>query len=294
MIKYEMVKDKLEEILMDKRISKIDGILVVTDEVGYKGDDQVFPLHPENKFYLDQISDDKIRNAYVLEIGWGSGILSIGAIRKGAKEVVGLEINPRAKNYAGFNILLNGVEGRVSIRDGNQEEIFSPVRGEKFDYIISNPPFEPTPNNIDYYIHSSGGSYGLDFVKKIFRELNDYMTDRGHAQIVSFSPGNKAGPFMLKNLIKEYLPGKTNLIVERNPIRFNDFVERFVEIGKATSEQIKLMKERARQDKVSHLYLCMVHYEKGCNVLETVWCTKDYSNWDLPLNSKIPMGGRKK
>ena len=50
---------------------------------------------------------DKINGAEVLEIGVGSGVLSIGAIKAGAKRVTALEINPRTKIFARFNVMLN-------------------------------------------------------------------------------------------------------------------------------------------------------------------------------------------
>lgn len=65
-----------------------------------------------------------MRDAEVLEIDWGSGVLSIGAAR--AKRVTALEINPRAKNFAGFNFVLNGVEDKIAIVDG-QADVWQPV-----------------------------------------------------------------------------------------------------------------------------------------------------------------------
>lgn len=275
--------------LKNKRISKVNGFYVVTDKVDYNKHDQVFPLHPENQFYLDEINN-KIKNAKVLEIGLGSGVLSIGAIKAGAKNVVGLEINPRAKMFAGYNLLINNCEDRIEIRNGNVKDIFKSVKGERFDYIISNPPFEPTPPSVDYYLHSSGGIYGLDFVEKIFKDLDNYLSNNGCAQIVTFAPGNEKEPFMLIDLSKKYLNGKT--IIKVNPVsmKFNDFVDRFVEIGLANKKQIKLMKKVAEKDGISHLYLCMVHYKKGLVSIKTEPSKKQYKKWDLPIDSDVPMG----
>ena len=50
------------------------------------------------------------------------------------------------------------------------------------------------------------------------------------------------------------------------------------------------MKKQAAQDGVSHLYLCMLHYEKGPKQLQVTPTQKRYENWDLPLNSSVPMG----
>ncbi len=51
----------------------------------------------------------------VLDIGCGSGILSIICARLGGRRVVGLDINPAAVAGARRNVALNGLEGRVRI-----------------------------------------------------------------------------------------------------------------------------------------------------------------------------------
>lgn len=280
----------ISQTLQNKRVSQIGDFCVVTDRVDYDRPDQVFPLHPENQFYLDEIVEEKIKGARVLEMGIGSGVLSIGAVKAGAEKVTALEINPRAINYAGFNIVLNGLEDRVTIREGDREDIFKPIAGEKFDYIICNPPFEPTPHGIDYFIHSSGGIYGLDFLEKVLCELDKYLTKKGHAQMVTFAPGNEKQPFMLVDLVEKYLTGQTTIKVNPVSMRFNDFVDRFVDIGQATEVQVAEMKKQATQDGVSHLYLCMLHYEKGPKLVDVTHAQKRYDHWDLPLNSSVPMG----
>jgi len=53
------------------------------------------------------------------------------------------------------------------------------------------------------------------------------------------------------------------------------------------------MKKQATKDGISHLYLCMIHYEKGPKKIEIIPTGKKYKNWDLPLNSNVPMGSKK-
>lgn len=288
-----MINELISQNLKNKRISQIGDFCVVTDRVEYNEQYQVFPLHPENQFYLDEIVEEKVKRAKALEIGIGSGVLSIGAVKAGAEKVIALEINPRAKNYAGFNIVLNGLEDKIEIIDGDEEDIFKPIEGKKFDYIISNPPFEPTPPGSKHtYVHSDGGIYGLDFVKDILKKLDDYLADNGHAQIVTFAPGDDKQPFMLRDMVEKYLSGQATIKVNPVSMRFDDFVDRFVEIGQATVEQVTEMKKQAVQDGISRLYLCMIHYEKGPKQIEMIPTEKRYENWDLPLNSSVPMGYR--
>ncbi len=59
----------------------------------------------------------------VLDIGCGSGILSIVCARLGGRHVLGLDINPTAVAGARRNVILNGLEGRVRISSKPIEEI---------------------------------------------------------------------------------------------------------------------------------------------------------------------------
>ncbi len=59
----------------------------------------------------------------VLDIGCGSGILSIICARLGGRHVLGLDINPTAVAGARRNVILNGLEGRVRISSKPIKEI---------------------------------------------------------------------------------------------------------------------------------------------------------------------------
>jgi len=73
----------------------------------------------------------------VLEVGTGSGAIAATAARLGA-EVTALDVSRRALWSARLTARLNGV--RVSTRRGN---LLDPVHGERFDLIVSNPPYVP-------------------------------------------------------------------------------------------------------------------------------------------------------
>ncbi|MDF5727492.1 MAG: methyltransferase [Rhizonema sp. PD38] len=283
-----MIGELINQNLRDKRISTIASKLtgeytVATDPVSYQKLDQVFPLHPEQQFFLDELTEEKIASARVLEIGIGSGVLSIGALRAGAIHVTALEINPRAKNYAGFNILANGLEGKIEIRDGDAIDIWKPIRGLRFDYIISNPPFEPTPQGMTQYLHSAAGIWGLDFVEAILKELDDHLTAKGHGQIVTFAPGNTQEPFMLVNIARKYLKGEVIIKVNPISIKFGEFIDRFVEREQATREKVEELKKIAQENGVSDLYLCMLHYSKGNQALTVTDTAIAYEAWLNPL-----------
>lgn len=70
----------------------------------------------------------------VYDIGCGSGILSIVAAKLGAKNVVGVDLDPVCISTSRENILRNNVEEIIDIRQGDLFEVLE----EKSDIIVSN------------------------------------------------------------------------------------------------------------------------------------------------------------
>jgi SAM-dependent methyltransferase len=284
---------QIKRNLLNKKASRIRNFEVMTDRIDYKEKDQVFPLHPEHHFFLNEMDYEEMRRAWwVLDIGLGSGVLSIAAAHAGAQSIVGLEINPRAIAFAGYNFITNGVEDRIEIRKGSKS-IYSPVRGdvnnEQFDFIISNPPFEPTPPGLPYYLHSSGGRYGLDFLEKLLRGLKSHLVMNGHAQIVSFSPGTESEPFMLIDLVKKHMIGDTNIIVNPIAIPFDQFAQRFLNFG-LSENMLKEYLSEAKKDGITHLHMCMIKILNHGSHISVKPSERAYERWDLPLGSDIPTG----
>jgi len=71
----------------------------------------------------------------VLDIGCGSGILSIAASMFGAGEVIGTDIDPEAVRTANENIALNGVGGKVAAVLG---DLVNGLDGYAADLVVAN------------------------------------------------------------------------------------------------------------------------------------------------------------
>jgi release factor glutamine methyltransferase len=74
----------------------------------------------------------------VLDMCTGSGIVAVSAGQSGAACVVAVDISRRAVLTTRLNAVVNGVH--VDARCG---DLFTPVAGERFDLIVSNPPYLP-------------------------------------------------------------------------------------------------------------------------------------------------------
>lgn len=97
------------------------------------------PKVPRTGEFLASMLDSNIVGCdfSVLDMGTGSGVCAVSAAGHAAR-VVAVDINPAAVRCAGINVLLNHVEDKVEVRQG---DLFAAVPGEQFDLILFNPPF---------------------------------------------------------------------------------------------------------------------------------------------------------
>ncbi|MBD8023021.1 DUF7059 domain-containing protein [Microbacterium gallinarum] len=116
-----------------------------------------------------------------LDIGAGCGIQALRA-RRSVGHVVATDISERALAFTRLNALLNGVDG-IEVRLGS---LFEPVAGERFDRVVSNPPFVITPRVADVpaYEYRDGGMEGDDVVAAFVRGVGAHLEPGGVAQLL--------------------------------------------------------------------------------------------------------------
>jgi release factor glutamine methyltransferase len=76
----------------------------------------------------------------VLDLGTGCGALALAAAERGAAEVTAVDTSVGAVCAAWLNARLNGLRVRVLRGD-----LTAPVTGRRFDLIMANPPYVPSP-----------------------------------------------------------------------------------------------------------------------------------------------------
>ncbi|MDR6971191.1 methyltransferase [Leifsonia shinshuensis] len=116
-----------------------------------------------------------------LDLGTGCGIQAMHAARH-ARRVVATDISPRALRIAALNLALNEIGG-VELRLGS---MFEPVAGERFDHIVSNPPFVITPRSdgVPAYEYRDGGMVGDGLVASFVSGCAEHLTRGGVAQLL--------------------------------------------------------------------------------------------------------------
>jgi release factor glutamine methyltransferase len=98
----------------------------------------VFPPHSDSLLLAEHLRDVVEPGASVADICTGSGVLAVTAACRGAGRVVAVDVSRRAVLSAWINARLNGVSIRALRGD-----LFAPLYGERFDLIVSNPPYVP-------------------------------------------------------------------------------------------------------------------------------------------------------
>ena len=107
-----------------------------------------------------------------------SGNLLHGLAAGAGATVVGSDLNPRAAMFGAFNAALNGRD-KVTCATG---DLFAPLAGQRFDLILSNPPFVISPGSEHPFRENP---LNLDdFCRRLVREVGDHLNEGGFCQII--------------------------------------------------------------------------------------------------------------
>ena len=131
---------------------------------------QVF--HPgfffSTRLLLRYISALSLQGQRFLELGAGSGLISISAAKNGAK-VTSTDINPVAVEYLRRNCDQNKVKAEIIMSD-----LFTDIPEQSFDIIAINPPYyKKQPQNMvehAWYCGENG-----EYFEQLFTKLGKYI-----------------------------------------------------------------------------------------------------------------------
>lgn len=135
----------------------------------------------EDTELLADVMDIK-ENDRVLEVGIGSGALSLLAARR-ASHVTGVDVEPLAVDCAIYNAELNGIANI----DFFKSDLFENVKGI-FDVILFNIPYLPVSDPWESRAAQSaawaGGATGRDVLERFAQEFDKYLKPEGRVYVV--------------------------------------------------------------------------------------------------------------
>jgi release factor glutamine methyltransferase len=128
-------------------------------------------------FLLEFIESQLIENLKALELGAGSGLLSIAMAKRGAL-VTASDISEKACAAVQENGVINDVSIEVIHSD-----LFDDFVNRQFDIIVINPPYYPrNPQNEAEKAWFCGADF--EYFHKLFAQLGDFLSENGGAIMV--------------------------------------------------------------------------------------------------------------
>ncbi len=151
--------------------------------LNFKVDERALIPRFETEIIVDFIIKSPYKKNRILDIGTGSGSVSISLARNlPTSEIIGSDIEEKALSLARENKKRLKASNVSFIKSDLFEEI-----SEKFDIIISNPPYinQTDYDKLDERLYHEPKSAllasedGLYFYRRIIKEANSYLNDGG-------------------------------------------------------------------------------------------------------------------
>lgn len=152
----------------------------------FVNEDVLIP-QPDTEILVETVLDickkyDK-QSLRILDLCTGSGAIAISLSKILNTQVFASDVSIKALKVAEKNNVMNNT--KVEFIESN---LFEKINGEKFDIIVSNPPYIKNEEikllskqvQNEPYIALSGGEDGLDFYRKIIDEAYKYINKNGY------------------------------------------------------------------------------------------------------------------
>jgi release factor glutamine methyltransferase len=129
-------------------------------------------FHPgfffSTKFLISFIETLDLKGKSFLEMGSGSGLVSIAAAKKNAL-VLACDVSPKAVSNTRKNFESNNVKAECISSD-----LFDSIPARQFDFIVVNPPyFKKNPDSIEEKAWYCGES--LEYFEKFFQQAKSFV-----------------------------------------------------------------------------------------------------------------------
>ncbi|MBS2962784.1 methyltransferase [Actinocrinis puniceicyclus] len=124
--------------------------------------------------------------ARALDVGTGCGVQALHLSRH-ADRIVATDVNHRALAFARLTaaLSLDTDASRIDLRAGS---LFEPVREERFDLVVSNPPFVISPESArgaGRFVYRDASLPGDELCRHFLEQVPGYLAEDGWCQILA-------------------------------------------------------------------------------------------------------------
>lgn len=186
---------------------------------------------------INKLKEQKQGIISVLDIGTGSGCISCMIAKEFSDvEILGLDISSDALITALENVQKHDLIKQVVFR---KSDLFNALReGEKFDVVVSNPPYIPyeelnnlddTVKNFEPHLALLAKDCGMEFYKKIIKDASRYVNFGGY---IIFEAGI-------------HQSCQICTLLERNGFQVSDVIKDLAGIDRVVAAKMILMSEHS-------------------------------------------------
>ena len=214
--KLKIVKEKAQFRARTKL--PIQYIIGVADFMGskYLVSEAVLIPRVDTEHLVLRVLDAIRSNGYktVLDIGTGSGCIPCAIAQSSDCEITSIDVSKGALEIAEENAKRLDVDKKIRFI---KSDLFAGLSGEKFDIIVSNPPYIPKNTEVQKEVTYepklalfTEDDDGLEFYKKIIPQAKAYLNSNG---FIAFEIGYNQG-----NSVYELLEqaGFKNIMIEKD------------------------------------------------------------------------------
>jgi len=185
-IQLSTLLDRVTERIQDRKpVQHIIGEAFFMGEIFKVTPDVLIP-RDETEILVTQaikiIKEHNFKN--ILDIGTGSGCIACTIAKRTNATALGVDISSDALRIALDNVTRLGINNRAVFR---KSDLFSKIReDEKFDMIVSNPPYIPIGTKLDPEVEHEPGlalfaeENGLAIYRKIVQDAPKYLNQNGY------------------------------------------------------------------------------------------------------------------